>query len=222
MRSKLPKSRLPDFRASIGVSRPCTFERTTPPLCVHFRSNLSIYRLSCIHSCLCPDYRAFKVAYVQNIVRSKLPMSRLSCVQCCLCPDYRAFIVAYVQTNLRSNLLIYRLSCVQSCLSPDFRASIGVSRPCTFERTTPPLCVHFRLDMSTLGLAPQPGLVCLCSNLFVNLVTTRVIRHTTSVLPMHLTKHILKRIRVRQITDTNYIDNDLLKINKCDVRAFQF
>ena len=42
--------------------------------------------------CLCPDYRAFKIAYVQTIVRSKLHMSRLSCVQNCICPDYRAFI----------------------------------------------------------------------------------------------------------------------------------
>ena len=39
-----------------------------------------------------PDFRAFKIAYVQTIVRSKLHMSRLSCVQNCICPDYRAFI----------------------------------------------------------------------------------------------------------------------------------
>ena len=49
-------------------------------------------RLSCVQNCLCPDYRAFKIAYVQTIVRSKLHMSRLSCVQNCICPDYRAFI----------------------------------------------------------------------------------------------------------------------------------
>ena len=37
-------------------------------------------RLSCVQNCICPDYRAFKIAYVQTIVRSKLHMSRLSCV----------------------------------------------------------------------------------------------------------------------------------------------
>ena len=52
--------------------------------------------------CLCPDFRAFKIAYVQTIVRSKLHMSRLSCVQNCICPDYRAFKIAYVQTIVRS------------------------------------------------------------------------------------------------------------------------
>ena len=41
---------------------------------------------------------------------------------------------------------------------PDLRAFIRVSRPCNFERRTPPpLCVHFGLDISTLGLGPQPG-----------------------------------------------------------------
>ena len=44
-----------------------------------------------VQSCLCPDLRAFKVAYVQIIVRSKLPMSRLSCVQSSLCQDFRSF-----------------------------------------------------------------------------------------------------------------------------------
>ena len=40
----------------------------------------------------CPDFRAFKIADAQTIMRSKLHMSRLSCVQNCICPDYRAFI----------------------------------------------------------------------------------------------------------------------------------
>ena len=79
-------------------------------------------RLSCVQSCLCPDYCAFKVAYVQTIVRSNLLMSRLSCVQSCLCPDYRAFKVAYVQTIMRSKLPMSRLSCLQRHLCPDFRA----------------------------------------------------------------------------------------------------
>ena len=81
-------------------------------------------RLSCVQSCICPDYRAFKVTYDQTIVRSKLHMSRLSCVQNCICPDYRAFKIAYVQTIVRSKLHMSRLSCVQNCICPDYRAFI--------------------------------------------------------------------------------------------------
>ena len=106
-------------------------------------------RLSCVQNGLCPDYRAFKVAYVQTIVRSKLPMIRLSCVPSCICPDYRAFKIAYVQTIVRSKLHMPRLSCVQNCICPDYRAfkiayvqtivrSFFFSKPCNFERTTPP------------------------------------------------------------------------------------
>ena len=116
-------------------------------------------RLSCVQNGLCPDYRAFKIAYVQTIVRLKLHMSRLSCVQNCICPDYRAFKIAYVQTIVRSKLHMSRLSCVQNCICPDYRAfKIAYvqtivrsklhmsrlscvhffSRPCNFERTTPP------------------------------------------------------------------------------------
>ena len=69
-------------------------------------------RLSCVQSCIYPDYRAFKVTYVQTIVLSKLHMSRLSCVQNCLSPDYRAFKIACVQIIVRSNLHMCRLSCV--------------------------------------------------------------------------------------------------------------
>ena len=79
-------------------------------------------RLSCVQNGLCPDYRAFKFAYVQTIVRSKLPMIRLSCVPSCICPDYRAFKIAYVQTIVRSKLHMSRLSCVQNCICPDYRA----------------------------------------------------------------------------------------------------
>ena len=105
-------------------------------------------RLSCVQNGLFPDYRAFKVAYVQTIVRSKLPMIRLSCVPSCICPDYRAFKIAYVQTIVRSKLHMSRLSCVQNCICPDYRAfkiayvqtivRSFFSRPCNFERTTPP------------------------------------------------------------------------------------
>ena len=85
-------------------------------LCVHdqtiVRSKRPMSRLSCVQSCICPEYRAFKIAYVQTIARSKLHMSRLSCVQNCVCPDYRAFKIAYVQTSVRSKLHMSRLSCV--------------------------------------------------------------------------------------------------------------
>ena len=56
------------------------------------------------------------------------------------CPDFRAFIRPFVR----------------SC--PDFRAFFLVSRPCKFERTTTPSCVHLGLDISTFRLGPQPGM----------------------------------------------------------------
>ena len=72
----------------------------------------------------CPDFRAFKIAYVQTIVRSKLQKSRLSCVQNCICSDYRAFVF--------------------------------FSRPCNFERTTPPCAFisvwTYRLSVWDLNL----------------------------------------------------------------------
>ena len=68
------------------------------------------------------DYRLFKTAYVQIVVRSRLPMIRLSCVQSCICTDYCAFKVTYVQTIVRSKLLMSRISCVQNCRCPDYRA----------------------------------------------------------------------------------------------------
>ena len=104
----------------------------------------------------CPDYRAFKNTHVQTIVRSKLHMSRLSCVQNCICPDYRAFKIAYVQTIVRSKLHMSRLSCVQNCICPDYRAFILFSRPCNFERTTPPCAFisvwTYRLSVWDLNL----------------------------------------------------------------------
>ena len=105
-------------------------------------------RLSCVQNSLCPDPRAFKVTYDQTIVCSKLHMTRLSCVQNCICLDYRAFKIAYVQTIVRSKLHMSRLSCVQNCICPDYRAfkiayvqtivRSFFSRPCNFERMTPP------------------------------------------------------------------------------------
>ena len=48
------------------------------------------------------------------------------------------------------------------CLCPDFRAFFLVSRPCKFERTAPPSCVHLGLDISIFRLGPQPGLTRRC------------------------------------------------------------
>ena len=108
-------------------------------------------RLSCVQNCLCPDYRAFKDAYVQTIVCSKLHMSRLSCVQNCLCPDYRAFKVAYVQTIVCSKLHMSRLSCVQNCLCPDYRA---------FKVAYVQTIVCSKLHMSRLSCVQN----CICSD----------------------------------------------------------
>ena len=76
------------------------------------RRKVPMSRLSCFQNCICPDYRAFKIAYVQTIVRSKLHMSRLLCVQNCICPDCRAFKIAYIQTIVRSKFHMTRISCV--------------------------------------------------------------------------------------------------------------
>ena len=153
VRSKLHMSRLscvqncicPDYRAFKIV-----YVQTI------VRSKLHMSRLSCVQNCICPDYRAFKIAYVQTFVRSKLYMSRLSCVQNCICPDFRAFKIAYVQTIVRSKLHMSRLSCVQNCICPDYRAFIFFSRPCNFERTTPPcafiLVWTYRLSVWHLNL----------------------------------------------------------------------
>ena len=100
-------------------------------------------RSSCVRRQICPDHP-----------RPKQYMSRLSCVLVQtivrLCPDHPAFksrpSCVHVQTFVRSpdRKKNYILGC-------------SVSRPCNFERTTPPSCVHFGLDISGFGLGPQPG-----------------------------------------------------------------
>ena len=96
-----------------------------------------------------------KSRYVQTVPDEK-----------CLCPDPPRRKVstsrpsetesAYVQTFVRSKFFV-RSTCVQKSPCPDSRAFIGVSRSCNFDRTTPSLCVHFGLDISTFGLEPQLG-----------------------------------------------------------------
>ena len=164
VRSKVLMSRLscvqnspcPDFRAFQRKIRALKNDNLCGHVQTIVRSKGLMSRLSCVQkrlcpdffvfqSYICPDYRAFKIAYVQTIVRSKLHMSRLSCVQNCLCPDYRAFKIAYVQTIVRSKLHMSRLSCVHL-----------FSRPCNFERTTPPfafiLVWTYRLSVWDLNL----------------------------------------------------------------------
>ena len=125
---------------------------------IFVRFRVRMCGLSLVQSCLCPDNRAFKVAYVQTSMHSNFSMSKQSCLQGCLCPDCHAFKVAFVQTIVRSMLPMSRLSCVQICLSPDYRAFIRASRPCNFERTSTPLvllCVHFNLKISIFGVGTQ-------------------------------------------------------------------
>ena len=119
--SKLPMSRLP----CVPKENSCA-----PKLIIcAFMS-----RLSCVQKTLCPDFRAFKIAYVQTfvrskgkfvrskidilfvhvetIVRSKDLMSRLSCV-----PKENSCAPTLIFCSFMS-----RLSCVQKTLCPDFRA----------------------------------------------------------------------------------------------------
>ena len=145
----------PDFRAFARLS--CvhqTFVRSCPD----FRAFMS--RFSCVRQTFVrsPDFRAFtrlSCVYVQTFVRSpdfRAFMSRLSCVQQTFVvrsPDFR-FVRS---SDIRAFTRIF----VRSC--PDFRAFFLVSRPCKFERTTPPSCVHLGLDISTFRPGPQPGIV---------------------------------------------------------------
>ena len=98
-------------------------------------------------------------AYVQIFVRSP----DFSCVQdetLVRSPDYSC---VHDQTFVRSpdlscfhqtfRAFMSRLSSVHQT----FRAFFLVSRPCKFERTTPPSCIHLGLDISTFRIGPQPG-----------------------------------------------------------------
>ena len=107
------------------------------------RSNYFM-RSSCVQKSSCPDFRAFKIAYVQTSVRFKGKLVRTKTDNLCvyvqtivrsntLCPDFGALKIAYVQVscvpkeNSCAPKLIFcafmsRLSCVQKTLCPDFRA----------------------------------------------------------------------------------------------------
>ena len=99
VRSKLPMSRL----SCVPKENSCA-----PKLIIcAFMS-----RLSCVQKSSCPDFRAFKIAYVQTFVRSKRKFVRSKINNLCV----------HVQTIVRSKGLMSRLSCVQKCLCPDFLA----------------------------------------------------------------------------------------------------
>ena len=67
-------------------------------------------RISSVQKALCPDFLAYKNAYVQTFVRSKRKFVRSKIDNLCI----------HVQTIVRSKGLMSRLSCVQKCLCPDF------------------------------------------------------------------------------------------------------
>ena len=172
--SCVQKSSCPDFRA-FKIAYGQTFVRSKRKfvrskidnLCVHvqtFVRSKFFVSSSCVQKSSCPDFRAFKIAYgqtfvrskrkfvrskidnlcvhVQTFVRSKLPMARLSCVPKENSCAPKLIICAFMS----------RLSCVQKALCPDFRA-FKETYVQTYVQT---LCVHFGLDISTFGLAPQP------------------------------------------------------------------
>ena len=106
LRLKLPMSRL----SCVPKENSCAPKLT---ICA-FKS-----RLSCIRKTLCPEFRAFKTAYVQTFVRSKGKLVRSKIDNLCV----------YVQTIVRSKDLMSRLSCVQNCLCPDFCVFQTKNRP---------------------------------------------------------------------------------------------
>ena len=139
VRSKMPMSRL----SCVPKENSCA-----PKLIIcAFMS-----RLSCVQKPLCPDFRAFKNAYVQTFVRSKKKFVRSKIDKLCV----------HVQTIVRSKTLMSRLSCVQKCLCPDFRAFQK-----TFVRSKiDNLCVHVQTIVRSKGLMSRLSCVqkCLCTD----------------------------------------------------------
>ena len=170
------KTLCPDFRA-FKIACVQTFVRSTGKLvrskvgnlCVYIqtivRSKVLMSRLSCVQSCLCPDfnaiqrkiralqnwyfvrscpdYRAFEWPYMQTFVRSNVPMSKLVRSKGKLVRSKTDNLCVHVQTIVRSNDLICRLSCVQNCLCPDFHAfqrKIRALQNWYFVRSCPDYC----------------------------------------------------------------------------------
>ena len=124
VRSKLPMSRL----SCVPKENSCA-----PKLIIcAFMS-----RLSCVQKSSCPDFRAFKIAYVQTFVRSKTKFVRSKINNLCV----------HVQTIVRSKGLMSRLSCVQKCLCPDF---LAFQRKFVRSKINN-LCVHFQTIVRSKG-----------------------------------------------------------------------
>ena len=148
VRTKLPMSRL----SCVPKEKSCA-----PKLIIFaFMS-----RLSCGQKTLCPDFRAFKIAYVQTFVRSKgkfvlqrnskidnlcvhvqtfvrskIPMSRLLCV-----PYQKPSAVKLIFCGFMSSL-----SCFQKTLCRDFSA-FKIAYDQTFECSKPKFA-HQNLQLS--------------------------------------------------------------------------
>ena len=130
------------------------------------RSKLSLPWFLRVRSCICPDFRVFRVVYVHTFVRSKLPFSkiqafvnvfvttfvrsklsnsRLLCGQSSLCLDLTSFKFAFVQIFVRSKLPLSRLSTVQNCLYPDFLAVKVISILTIARSAFSPDCVILKI-----------------------------------------------------------------------------
>ena len=113
--SCVQKSSCPDFRA-FKIAYVQTFVRSKLPMsrlsCVPKENSCApkliicafMSRLSCVQKALCPDFRAFKNAYVQTFLRSKRKFVRSKIYNMCV----------HFQTIVRSKGFMYRLSCVQN------------------------------------------------------------------------------------------------------------
>ena len=115
-------------------------------------------RILCVRKTLCPDFRAFKIAYVQTFVRFTGKLVRSKVGNLCV----------YVQTIVRSKVLMSRLSCVQSCPCPDihaFQRKIRALKNWYFVRSCPDYrafewpymqtFVRSKLPMSKLSCVPK-------------------------------------------------------------------
>ena len=82
---------------------------------------------SCVQKSSCPDFRAFKIAYVQTLVRSKGKFVRSKIDNLCV----------HVQAIVRSRDLLFRLSCVPNQKLPAAKLIFCafVSRLSCFQKT---------------------------------------------------------------------------------------
>ena len=96
-------------------------------------------RLSCVQKALCPDFRAFKNAYVQTFVRSKRKFVRSKIDNMCV----------HVQNIVRSKGLMSRLSCVQKMpMSRHFVGSKGKFVRSKIDN----LCIHVQTIVRSRSL----------------------------------------------------------------------